>query len=754
MWKNALYSLLLLFASSAVIAQVSGRIIDSKTRIGLEFATISINEQLGLTSDTDGYFFISGEIENLHEFRVSFVGYKSKLVKISGETLNLLVTLEPEIQNVEEIVIKISGFPESISQSTGTVSSLTQQNLQIHNGIVLNDAINQVPGVYMSGGGYNTNRLTIRGIGSRSPYSSNRIRAFLDDIPLTTGDGITSIEDIDIAAISRIEVLKGPSSALYGSGLGGVIRMSTYQPENENFSIGLSSEMASFGTFRSAITTGYKSANGSVSLVYANSHSNGYRQNSNYSRNSILITANRNFNRTVLKLTMLYTDVEAQIPSSLTWNNFISDPKTAAPNWLAVKGFEQYYKLLLGITAETELSSGISNKISVFGSFSDPYESRPFNILDEYSRYSGIRENISFKAKNLEILTGGEVFLENYNSKVFETNNGYQGNLLANNREKRFYLNVFTLAKLKATKNLTSELGLNLNILNYSLIDNFNGDSLNLSGKFSYSPVISPRLGINYRLSTDMNMHTSLGHGFSAPSFEETLLPDGQINPNLKPESGWNYDLGIRGKVFNKNVNYDITFYHIDLRNLLVTKRLSESVFTGINAGKTSHTGLEFMTRINLLSPEISSKSEFSITTSFTVSKNRFKIFSDNNIDFSGNNLPGIPSAILYNELRLKFIKVLEVVVINKYTGKQFMNDSNTKDYQSWNVTDLRLSYSTHFDLKNHYFKFYAGVKNLFNTNFAGMILVNAPSFGSAEPRYYYPGLPRNYSVGLVFQFK
>lgn len=83
--------------------------------------------------------------------------------------------------------------------------------------------INTLPGVTMQSGTLATGRIVIRGMGSRTPYNTNRIRAYLDGIPLTGADGVSSPEELDFASLGRVEVTRGPSSALYGSGLGGAL---------------------------------------------------------------------------------------------------------------------------------------------------------------------------------------------------------------------------------------------------------------------------------------------------------------------------------------------------------------------------------------------------------------------------------------------------------------------------------------------------------------------------------------------------
>ncbi len=735
-------------------SQIRGRVIDAETSAGLADASVFTASGLHFTSDADGYFSFSPGPEKSTVINFSFLGYKSISVGISNEIKFITVRMEPESQSIRELVVKVPGMPVRLMQATGSVSLLTRRSLMLHDEITLNEAINQVPGVYMSGGGYNTNRLTIRGIGSRSPYSSNRIRAYLDEIPLTSGDGITSIEDIDLAIIGRMEILKGPSSAVYGSGLGGAVRLWSVQPEADNFSAGLSSEVSSFNTFRTVVSSGYKYPDGTVSLVYANSHSEGYRQNSSYKRGSLFFKAERNLKNTGIKLTLLYTDLEAEIPSSLSETDYTNRPNMAAPNWLAVKGFETYKKLILGLTAETKLSRRIINRFSVFNTFSDPYESRPFNILDEQSKAGGFRENIQIKSGKFEFLTGGEMFLERYSWKIFETLGGDPGNLLSDNREKRYYLNFFGLATYNPGKSLTVEAGMNFNVLKYTLSELFGADSINQSGEYVYDPVYSPRLGINYRLGDGMNLHASLGHGFSAPSLEETLLPDGQINSALEPETGWNYDLGVRGEFFKDHLIFDLTVYHISLKNLLVTKRITEEIFTGINAGSTSHSGIESMLRWSILSPLVSERTELEITSSIAASVNRFNDFTDDNINYSGKNLPGIPSVSIYNEIRWKFIKNAEFTAFHKFAGKQYLNDDNSGSYNNWQTFDLRFNYQTVLKAQHFRIKLYGGIKNIFDRDYAGMILVNAPSFGASEPRYYYPALHRNYVLGMSVEIR
>ncbi|HDS07800.1 MAG TPA: Plug domain-containing protein, partial [Bacteroides sp.] len=117
---------------------------------------------------------------------------------------------------LKEVTITVVPFREQYLEVPGGIVHISAEQGEPGRAISASDLINLAPGVYMASGSYNTGRLVIRGVGSRTPYQSNRIRAYLDDIPLTSGDGFTSLEDMEVMGIGSVEILKGPSSALYG----------------------------------------------------------------------------------------------------------------------------------------------------------------------------------------------------------------------------------------------------------------------------------------------------------------------------------------------------------------------------------------------------------------------------------------------------------------------------------------------------------------------------------------------------------
>jgi iron complex outermembrane receptor protein len=130
-------------------------------------------------------------------------------------------------------------------------------------------------------------------------------------------------------------------------------------------------------------------------------------------------------------------------------------------------------------------------------------------------------------------------------------------------------------------------------------------------------------------------------------------------------------------------------------------------------------------------------------------SVNTFLDFVDDDVDYSGKNLPGIPTVSLNYSLEYSRMGKWNLIARYRFYGKQYMNDANTEIYTGHQLVDLRLGYKRLKISDLFSLEFYMGIRNLLNKDYASMILVNAPSFGGSAPRYYYPGNPRNYIVGF-----
>ncbi len=654
---------------------------------------------------------------------------------------------------LDEVAVSVLPFNQTFQESAGGVALLKPETIGLQHMVNNTELFNLVPGVYMAAGTYNTNRLVIRGVGSRTPYNTNRIKAYLDDIPLTSGDGVSTLEDQDSKGIGRMEILKGPASSLYGSGLGGVVRLISPYPQAAGFSASLSGEVGSFGTTLFGLTTRYKNSKLAISGGITNTASEGYRENSAYGRTNAFVNMKLFGVRNTLSFTLSFVDLRARIPSSLNESDYTNEPWKAGGSWGIIKGFEDYTRILGGISLESKLGKQSSNKLVLFSTYLDPYESRPFNIIDDRSTSLGFREVFQHDIAAWKLSAGIEYFHEWVDWKVYETNEGTQGAMLSHQGETRQHMNAFAMVQWRPTEKLLLDGGINLNLLSYSLQTLYRKDSTDQSGRYRYKPILSPRIGLSYLHNEQHHLYASAGHGFSAPSLEETLLPEGAVNTELRPETGWNFEVGNRGRFFKGSILYDVTLYMVLLDDLLVTERIAEDIFTGANAGKARNAGLEVWGDFIILKSKQPDSFELKTSLSYTLSSNIFTDFVDDGISYTGNALPGIPSQIL-NIIPSAGWRGVNLKLQYQYIGSQWMDDLNSQKYMGHQLLHLQAGWKFRIPGELFSIRIYGGIRNILNTRYSSMILVNAPSFGGIEPRYYYPGNPRQFHVGATLHFR
>ena len=219
-------SIFLILFSQALIAQklITGKVVDKIYLHPLDSVEISINGKT-LFSDANGKFsFIYNELPVeliINDYRYFY----KKLNLINSEIGEIKLTNRGLV--LDELIVKTDLFSKKLKNVSLATSILDDIEFRKNEGEFLINSLNQVNGVYSHSAGYNTNRITIRGMGSRSPYSTNKIKAYLNNIPLSNGVGETTIEDFGIEILDQIEINKGPNSSIYGSGLGGNIVLKT-----------------------------------------------------------------------------------------------------------------------------------------------------------------------------------------------------------------------------------------------------------------------------------------------------------------------------------------------------------------------------------------------------------------------------------------------------------------------------------------------------------------------------------------------
>jgi iron complex outermembrane recepter protein len=678
---------------------------------------------------------------------VAKVDARLVMVPDTGKTLNMADEL------LEEVVISGTSTSRNLDVLPGSISVIQTLKPAKYQSTSISTILEQVPGVQMQSGTSNTTRITLRGIGSRSPYATNRIRAFLNEIPLTGGDGGTVVEDLEIWETGGIEIIRGPSSALYGSGLGGTLVFRPLAGQAAKWSSFAVSEAGSFGFYKAGAHLGYRDSLTTLQGGIYRTLTNGYRQNNRYNRTNGIFRFTRVINRHQLSLLVNYVDLFAQIPSSVNYDTYAKKPHLAAPNWLAIKGYEQYSKWQGGFTLISQLRRDVKNHFSLYTIYNKAYESRPFNILETASLTTGMRNRLVWSAEKIVSSIGFEAFREQYGWDIYETVGGQQGAQQTKNQDLRHFLNLFLHAEWNPWPQTRLAAGANLHNASFRSTSTRMGEPGEpLNRQYPHQLVLSPRLGISQRIAPTTWLFVSAGHGFSVPSSEEAMLPDGTINQDLKPEEGINLDAGIRSSLWGNRARLEVTGYHIWVSNLLITKRTPKELFYSENAGKTVHQGIESRFELDLINPLGNPPGNLKIDVAHTLMNNYFQKFSQESQNLKGHKLPGLAAGTL--SARLVYHHRMGLDLQLRFTGVtgQYLNDLNTAKVPGHELVDLSGAFTQiKGPLKGLILK--AGIQNIFDTRYAAMVVVNAPSFGNALPRYYYPGLPRNFFMGISYKF-
>ena len=744
----------LLVICSPVLAQVTGRVIDASNDAPVMKALI-ISGSATTYSDSDGSFSIAfSEL-----ISVDAAGYLG--VQLNADTLILnVIRLQPLSYNLSEVSITAYSTPGKLRSVPGAVSVISAGPFQ-NAGHNIVSSLSASPGVIIQEATPGTMKLTLRGIGSRYPYGSKKIKMFFDEIPLYSAEGETYFDDINPEYLSRIEILRGPASSIYGASLGGVVMLYPPRPEYNNSELSLVSSAGSFNSSKNTLT--YTNGKGKADLLVSLSRvkSDGYRENSNYLRNSFLIHFNRPLGDK-LTGTILLTGsiIKAQIPSSIDSSAFLSDPASAAPQWLQTRGNKRPERILAGYKLKYHPSNNWDITTSLFSTFRNNEENRPFNFLNESGISYGGRIISRYLKKGRQltyIFTGGlNLFFENYNSSISENPGGMgiKGNLMQKGKQSIMQSDIFSQLEIKVSE-ITFTGGIAFNKSGFRFSDLFSSDTINQSGLYSFNPVFSPRLSVSWNRDKRINTYVAVNKGFTIPSLSETLTPLGLINRNIKPEKAWSYEAGVRFSLFRNITFIDLALYYMKVNDLIVPKRVEEDIYVGMNAGASLHRGIELAVQQWLWGKRKSAeKTTFSALLNLTYSANKFNFldFVEDENDFSGNQIPGMPEHYFAGSIDLKTTLGLYSKIEVLSSGKIPLNDFNSRFTDSWTVLNVMAGYSV--SLKNKWeidalFRF----MNITNTHYASMVVVNAPGSATRPPRYYYPGMPRWFSFNLGLKY-
>lgn len=247
----------------------TGKVISAKTKEAIPFAKLLVvNLEIGQETDKNGVFHFYKNLPNFVELRVSATGYETKIVKVNTLEKQLVVELKKVHLEFDEVIVT---FPSSRLQKENSFNvetlDLKKQSIASSN---LSEVLAQTKGVQVASIGSGISKPVLRGMqGLRVLTLSNNVRL---ENQQWGGDHGMAVSEL---GVGKVEIIKGPSSLLFGNdAIGGVINLIDAPHSNLNsqqLSVGTSFESATMAT---QSTLGYRFSKGRFRIkadgLYAN----------------------------------------------------------------------------------------------------------------------------------------------------------------------------------------------------------------------------------------------------------------------------------------------------------------------------------------------------------------------------------------------------------------------------------------------------------------------------------------------------
>lgn len=232
--KRSVFVCLLCFLYSlsfANVGKINGYVYDAKSGAPLPGANVQLDGTfIGASSSMSGFFEITSVPPGEYLLKASYIGYKAVQLNIRVQverSFSLDIKLEPTPLLGEQIVVTGSRQPENLASAAESINILSKDDISRRNSLRIDEALISVPGTTIVG-----ENINIRGGSGYNRLGGHRVLVMLDEVPIMTSDmGESNWNILPVTEVEHIEVLKGASSSLYGSGaLSGVVNIKTKKP--------------------------------------------------------------------------------------------------------------------------------------------------------------------------------------------------------------------------------------------------------------------------------------------------------------------------------------------------------------------------------------------------------------------------------------------------------------------------------------------------------------------------------------------
>lgn len=635
------------------------------------------------------------------------------------------------LDTLRAITVTATRLPVRAPESPLAVSILTERDIRWHQPqLSLQESLAAVPGVFMLNDANFAQdlRIAIRGFGARAGFGIRGIKILLDGIPESAPDGQAQVDNLDLAAIHRMEVLRGASGGLYGNASGGVISLATAPaPDSLELEARLAGGRYGFRQVHAQGGTAFEKTAFRLALTHLGL--DGYREHA--AMRSTL--ANGRWTWTpdsTLRLNLLlnYThSPRADDPGALTAAQAEADRQAANPNNIRFRSGEALQQGRAGWVLEKRDKAGGQWRLRGYSAWRDFENRLPFANSGQvaFQRwFAGGGGQYERAFSRWRWSAGCDLDRQSDYRQRFDNADGARGAQNLDQQERFTSMGAFGLAEWRLARAWTLSGGLRLDAVQLSVRDFFDADGRQ-SGSETYRR-LSPWGGVVARLNGSLQAYANLTTNFETPTLGELSANPantGGFNPELGPQRTLSAEIGLRGRTAT-GLTWEAAFFHARTLDELAPYELPD--FPGRtfyrNAGKTRRYGLETTLRWR-------PAAGLDLGLTGTLARFQYDRYATPAGDFNGRRLPGLPAFWGMADLRYEHRSGVTAQAQVRQTGAFFADDANAVRIVPYALLHLRVGW------RWRKVEFFAGADNALNATYFNNIRPNA-----AGGRYFEPG--------------
>lgn len=755
--KYILWLVLTLLSTSVTLCAqtiITGKIIDKDSKQALQGVSISgTTNHSHAISNQQGVFKIKVSVQDSLEF--TDINYQTKKVNIGAKFL--LIELSSQDHDLDRVVVSGNRFTQNRKDIPAAISVISQHTIEETKATQLDQLVNKIPGVFMVDLGNEQHEMSIR-----QPMTTKSLFLYLEDgIPIrTTGlYNHNALLEMNMAAMQRIEILKGPASAQYGAeAVGGAVNIITTPPpvvpsgqlsvqkDNNGYRRLDLQAGSNFGKF-GAVVSGYYANRKNGPIAYSDFHKTALTLNTVYAFSNALKWTNN----------ATYIDYYADMTGSLDSAAFAR--KDFSTNYTFT--YRKVRALRLKSVLEKRWNDHSDSRVTFMYRKNSTGQNPSYRIKDNKSDPTTAKGEINDNSfQSFVAIVQHQQKIDWLGSKLTAglstdvSPSHYVANFINIQRDASGRYASYTSGDSLLTKYSTGidnyaafvqygfDLLNHLKIVGAARYDLFSYNFRNalpssaVSGAASsvqHFNRLTPKVGFTYNLNK-IGFYGNYAQGFVPP--QVTDLFNNVKVPFLKPQVFDNYEIG--GWIsFVQNILYaDWSLYRLNGTNEIISIRNDDGSSVNANAGKTRHTGIEYGLHFK-------PNQQWELRISGTNANHKFIRDMENGADYSGNDMSAAPHFLLNAEAvyHPPFIKGCRIGVEWQKMGNYFMDDANTTKYRGFSVFNLRTGY----EIKK--LEIWANALNVFNTYYSN--LATKSNYGYS----YNLGSPFTIAVGIRYHF-